>query len=83
LFGGELEVAQASKVWRCEWLITGETGGLEPQKFGIFDALKVKKWKDSPDGLRAPRGKWLEFKGGFVDDAGVATPSKPRSLRAK
>lgn len=75
---------EASKAWICERLITGKVGPLESQAFGVFGPrLIVEKWKDSADGLRAPCGKWLDFKGGFVDATGKVTPSKKRNHRAK
>ena len=44
--------------------------------------LIVEKWKTCNGGLVAPRGEWLDFKGGFVDDNGRAKPSKDRNYRA-
>lgn len=76
-------VPQASKVWICEWLITGVTGLLQWQPLGVSGPrLIVQRWKDFDDGLRAPCGEWLDFKGGFVDDGGRAVPSKNRTKRA-
>jgi hypothetical protein len=71
---------EASKVWICEWLITEVGGRNELQPFG--DAkLQIERW--TPAGLRAPCGSWLDFKGGFVDEVGVVTPTKDRNERAK
>jgi hypothetical protein len=75
---------EASKAWICERLITGKEGPLESQAFGVIGPrLIVEKWKACADGLRAPCGKWLDFKGGFVDDNGSMTPTKNRNHRAK
>jgi hypothetical protein len=72
----------ASKVWRCEWLIRGVSGLLQWRGIG-HESLRIEKWKASDAGLLAPTGEWLDFKGGFVDDRGRAIPSKDRIVRAK
>jgi hypothetical protein len=75
---------EASKAWRCEWLITGRICRLRRQSLGTMDPkLIIASWEAHPDGLRAPRGEWLDFKGGFVDDKDLAKPSKNRNDRAK
>jgi hypothetical protein len=57
---------EASKLWICEWLITGVPCLNQRQSLGDGGPkLLVKKWKTK--GLRAPRGAWLDFKGGFID----------------
>jgi hypothetical protein len=75
---------EASKAWICEWLIRDVRGLLQWQPAAVSGPrLIVEKWKASDDGLRAPWGEWLDFKGGFVDDSGRAAPSKDRNKRAK
>jgi len=72
----------ASKAWICEWLITDRGGLNQWQSLGYYPRtpkLIIKGW--SGNGLRAPCGEWLDFKGGFVDSSGKATPSKKRTNR--
>jgi hypothetical protein len=72
---------EASKAWICEWLITDGRDLNQRQQLGLLNPkLIIKRW--SEDGLRAPCGEWLDFKGGFVDSSGNATPSKKRTDRA-
>ena len=73
---------ESSKAWICERLITGKCGPLQWRMPYLGPRLIVEKWKACISGLLAPRDKWLEFKGGFVDDNGRVKPSKDRKGRA-
>jgi hypothetical protein len=72
---------EASKLWRCEWLITDTLGLNKSQQTGAIEPkLQIGKWEG--EGLYAPRGSRLDFKGGFVGDDGAVTPTKNRKDRA-
>jgi hypothetical protein len=73
---------EAAKVWICEYLMTDNYGRLKEQHYYMGPRLVVERWT-TDDGLRAPCGEWLEFKGGFVGENGVAMPSKDPNKRAK